>query len=93
MTHKELSRELEICNRLGLHARASARFVQLVTRFDAEIRVEKDGVQVGGDSIMGLMMLAAGPGSVITVRTHGRQAKQALQALAELVQTRFGEKS
>jgi len=93
MTHKELSRELEICNRLGLHARASARFVQLVTRFDAEIRVEKDGVQVGGDSIMGLMMLAAGPGSVITVRAHGRQAKQALQALAELVQTRFGEES
>jgi len=93
MTHKELSRELEICNRLGLHARASARFVRLVDRFDAEVKVEKDGVQVGGDSIMGLMMLAAGPGSVITVRAHGRQAKQALQALAELVQTRFGEES
>lgn len=93
MTHKELSRELEICNRLGLHARASARFVQLVDRFDAEVKVEKDGVQVGGDSIMGLMMLAAGPGSLITVRAHGRQAKQALQALAELVQTRFGEES
>ncbi|KAA6204536.1 MAG: HPr family phosphocarrier protein [Candidatus Tokpelaia sp.] len=93
MTDKEFSRKLEICNKLGLHARASARFVQAVARFEAEIKVEKDGMQVGGDSIMGLMMLAAAPGSSITIRARGREARQALQALAELVQARFGEES
>jgi len=93
MTDKEFSRKLEIRNKLGLHARASARFVQAVARFEAEIKVEKDGMQVGGDSIMGLMMLAAAPGSSITIRARGREARQALRALAELVQGRFGEEA
>lgn len=88
-----LSRNLEICNKRGLHARASAKFVQTVAGFDAEVKVEKDGMQVGGDSIMGLMMLAAAPGCSITIRAQGRQAKQVLKALEDLVANRFGEEA
>lgn len=91
MTEQTLSRSLEICNKRGLHARASAKFVQTAEKFAAEIKVEKDGIEVGGDSIMGLMMLAAAPGSIITISARGREAEAALQALADLVQTRFGE--
>jgi len=87
----KLSRRLEIGNKRGLHARASAKFVQTAEQFDAEIEVEKDGLKVGGDSIMGLMMLAAGSGSFITLRAAGPQAEQALQALEKLVKSRFGE--
>ncbi|GGA90370.1 phosphocarrier protein HPr [Brucella endophytica] len=86
-----ISRSLEIVNKRGLHARASAKFVQLVDGYDAHVRVEKDGVTVGGTSIMGLMMLAASPGCCINVSASGRQAKEVLDALAELIANKFGE--
>jgi phosphocarrier protein len=86
-----LSRELTIVNRRGLHARASARFVKCAESFDAEVRVTKDGQTVGGTSIMGLMMLAAAPGSTIGVEAEGPEARAALEALSELVSTGFGE--
>jgi len=85
------SRELEIVNQRGLHARASAKFVQVAGGFDATIEVEKDGLVVGGTSIMGLMMLAASPGCCITVRAQGPEAEAAVAALADLVAARFGE--
>lgn len=83
--------ELTICNKRGLHARASARFVKCACAFAAEIRVSKDGQTVGGTSIMGLMTLAAAPGSTIAVEAEGADAEAALAALAELVEGRFGE--
>ena len=86
-----LVRELRIVNKRGLHARASARFVQLVGGYDAEVEVEKDGVTVGGTSIMGLMMLAASPGCSIIVRARGAEAGPMLEALDRLVAARFGE--
>jgi phosphocarrier protein len=84
-------RVLEICNKKGLHARASAKFVQTVEQFDAEVWVTKGNETVGGTSIMGLMMLAAGTGSSITVEAVGPQAAEVLEALAELVSSRFAE--
>lgn len=84
-------RDLLICNKKGLHARASARFVQCAEQFDAEVTVSKDSTSVGGTSIMGLMMLAAGIGSTIRIEATGREAEAALDALAELVAARFGE--
>lgn len=86
-------REFNIINRRGLHARASARFVETVRAFDADIRVEKDGVSVGGTSIMGLMMLAATPGCVIRVSATGPQSNDVMQALETLIGSRFGEDS
>jgi phosphocarrier protein HPr len=86
-----LSRELAIVNRKGLHARATAKFVQCVERFDADIKVSRSGETVGGDSIMGILTLGAGVGSTITVFASGRQASEALDALAELLANRFGE--
>ncbi|WHO73562.1 HPr family phosphocarrier protein [Rhizobium sp. BT03] len=86
-----LSRELLIINKRGLHARASAKFVQMVEAFDAAITVSKDGMTVGGTSIMGLMMLAASPGSSVVVSASGSQAEEALEALDQLIQNRFGE--
>ncbi|MGO6983931.1 HPr family phosphocarrier protein [Rhizobium leguminosarum] len=86
-----LSRELLIINKRGLHARASAKFVQMVETFDAAITVSKDGMTVGGTSIMGLMMLAASPGSSVVVSASGSQAEEALEALDRLIQNRFGE--
>ncbi|RUM24664.1 HPr family phosphocarrier protein [Rhizobium vallis] len=86
-----LSRELLIINKRGLHARASAKFVQMVETFDAAITVSKDGMTVGGTSIMGLMMLAASPGSSVVVSASGSQAQEALEALDQLIQNRFGE--
>lgn len=86
-----LSRELLIINKRGLHARASAKFVQTVEGFDAQIQVSKDGMTVGGTSIMGLMMLAASPGCTIEVTASGVQAEAALDALTHLVADRFGE--
>ena len=74
-----------------MHARASAKFVKCVEAFDAEIRVSKDGHVVGGTSIMGLMMLAAAPGSSIYVTASGPEAEAALAAIEELIQQRFGE--
>jgi len=86
-----LSRELLIINKRGLHARASAKFVQTVDAFDATITVSKDGMTVGGTSIMGLMMLAASPGSSVVVSATGNQAVEALNALDQLIQNKFGE--
>ncbi len=84
-------REMRIVNRKGLHARATAKFVQCVDRFEAEIRVTRCGETVGGDSIMGILTLGAGIGSTITVAARGAQAREALEALAALVANRFGE--
>ena len=84
-------RTLTICNRRGLHARASAKFVKCAGTFDSEITVSKDGQSVGGTSIMGLMMLAAAPGSTIEVTAKGPDAAAALAALADLVECGFGE--
>ncbi len=86
-----LSREILIINKRGLHARASAKFVQTVENFDASVTVSKDGMTVGGTSIMGLMMLAASPGSSVLISASGNQAAQALDALDALIQNRFGE--
>jgi len=90
---KALSREFPIVNKRGLHARASARFVQMAESFDARITVSRDGTRVGGTSIMGLMMLAASPGCSITVEADGAEAEAALDALEELVASRFGEEA
>jgi phosphocarrier protein HPr len=84
-------RVLEICNKKGLHARASAKFVQTVEKFDADVKVTRGHETVGGTSIMGLMMLAAGPGTTITVEATGREAAEAVDALAALVSGRFTE--
>ena len=86
-----LLREFEIVNQRGLHARASAKFVSLVSGFDAFVNVEKDGVTVGGTSIMGLMMLAASPGCHIRVSASGREAEEVMAALETLIASRFGE--
>src|SRR4051795_395902 len=86
-----VSRELPITNKRGLHARASAKFVQLVERFNADVWVTRNGETVGGTSIMGLMMLAAGPGTSIVVTAKGAEAQAALDAITELVTNKFGE--
>jgi phosphocarrier protein len=85
------ARVLEIVNQKGLHARASAKFVQTVERFNAEVRVIRGGERVGGTSIMGLMMLSAGPGTTITVEAFGPQAAEVLDALEALIADKFGE--
>jgi phosphocarrier protein HPr len=82
---------LQIVNKKGLHARASAKFVQTVERFDAQVRVTRGGETVGGTSIMGLMMLSAGSGTSITVEAWGTQAAEVMHALDKLVRGRFGE--
>ena len=87
----EISRELAIVNRKGLHARATAKFVQCVELFEAKIRVTRCGETVGGDSIMGILTLGAGIGSTITVSASGPQAAESIDALAKLVANRFGE--
>ena len=85
------SAEVVIKNRKGLHARASAKFVKCAEQFNAEVRVTKDGHTVGATSIMGLMMLAAGIGSSIEVRAAGTDAAAVIEAIAALVNDRFGE--
>jgi phosphocarrier protein len=87
----DVTRVLEICNRRGLHARASAKFVMTVEQYDAEVWVTRGNERVGGTSIMGLMMLAAGPGTSITVEASGPQAAEVVEALATLVNGRFTE--
>ena len=84
-------RTVTICNRRGLHARAAARFVKLADQFDAEIIVAKNGAAVSGRSIMGLMMLAAGPGTAIELRASGPEAERAMAALADLISGGFDE--
>jgi phosphocarrier protein HPr len=86
-----ISRELPIINKRGLHARASAKFVQMVERFNAEIWVTRGTETVGGTSIMGLMMLSAGPGTSIVVSAFGPDAETALDAITELVASKFNE--
>ena len=86
-----ISRELLIINKRGLHARASAKFVQLVEKFSAEVWVTRGGETVGGTSIMGLMMLAAGPGTTVTVSAIGPEAQAAVDAIAALVADKFNE--
>lgn len=86
-------RELLIVNKRGLHARASAKFVQTVGRFEAQVTVSRDGMTVGGMSIMGLMMLAASPGCSVEVSASGPQAEEALDALERLVSEKFGEEA
>jgi len=84
-------RTVEIVNKRGLHARASAKFVKLAGTFDAEVRVTKDGQTVDARSIMGLMMLAAGPGCCIDIEAEGAEAEAAVAALQELVAGKFEE--
>jgi phosphocarrier protein HPr len=86
-----ISRELLIINKRGLHARASAKFVQMVERFNAEVWVTRGGETVGGTSIMGLMMLSAGPGTSIVVSARGPEAELAIDAITELVSSKFNE--
>ena len=86
-----VSKELLIINKRGLHARASAKFVQAVERFNAQVWVTRGSETVGGTSIMGLMMLAAGPGTTITVAATGDDAEAALAAITELVESKFNE--
>ena len=86
-----ISRELPIINKRGLHARASAKFVQMVERFNAEIWVTRGGETVGGTSIMGLMMLSAAPGTTILVSAKGPEAQAALDAITALVADKFNE--
>jgi phosphocarrier protein HPr len=90
-TEDQHVRYVRIVNQRGLHARASAKFVQVASRFQADVHVEKDGIKVGGTSIMGLMMLAASPGCTIRVSASGMDATAALDALVELIEDRFGE--
>lgn len=82
---------VEIINKRGLHARASAKFVKTASAFEAEVRVSKDGAEVDARSIMGLMMLAAGPGCCIDIAAEGAEADAALAALVALVANRFDE--
>ena len=86
-----VSRQVEITNQRGLHARASAKFVNLASEIDAKIDVEKDGNRVCGTSIMGLMMLGAAKGDSITIYVEGPGAPEALERLVSLVEERFGE--
>ena len=87
------SATVDICNARGLHARASAKFVKLAAQFDAEVTVSKDGQSVDARSIMGLMMLAAGPGCSLQIAAEGPEAPQAVEALSALVNGRFDEEN
>jgi len=86
-----VSRQVRIDNKRGLHARASAKFVNLASEIDAKVEVEKDGHRVCGTSIMGLMMLGAAMGDSIVIHVEGEQAEAALEKLVALVEDRFGE--
>ena len=86
-----LTREITIANKLGIHARPAAMFVKIANRFASEIFVEKDGEKINGKSIMGLMMLAAGPGSKVTLLARGADAQNAITELEALVRRKFDE--
>jgi len=88
---KALTRELTVVNKLGIHARPAALFVKTANRFACEIFVEKDGEKVNGKSIMGLMMLAAGPGSKLIIHADGPDASEALSEIESLVKRKFDE--
>ncbi len=87
----DITKTLNIINEKGLHARASAKFVEVGESYDATANVEKDGLDASGDSIMGLLMLAASRGTTIDVTTSGVQAQELMDALEALVANRFGE--
>ena len=91
MTEASLVESLTIVNKKGLHARAASLFVKQVEQFDASVSVEKDGQRVAGNSIMGLMMLAAAKGTQIKVLASGKQAKEVMQSLSDLVNDKFHE--
>jgi phosphocarrier protein len=86
-----LQREVEIVNKLGLHARASAKLTQIAAKFQADVWLTRNGRRVNAKSIMGVMMLAAGKGSTITIETEGADETEAMTALEQLVAARFGE--
>lgn len=85
--------EVIICNQKGLHARAAAAFVKCIAEIDAEVTVEKDGIEVDGSSILSLMMLAASKGCQIKIRAEGNDAQKAVSDLVLLINNRFGEES
>ena len=89
----EFSRDFKILNDKGLHARASAKFVEVVENFNSEVIVEKDGLAASGNSIMGLLMLAASKGTNIKVTLNGDDAKELSQALDNLIMSKFGEEN
>ena len=89
--HSAVTRELVVRNKLGIHARPAAMFVKTANRFECDVFVEKDGERVNGKSIMGLMMLAAGPGSKLHVRAEGEDAARAVAELDALLQRKFDE--
>ncbi|MFA5530596.1 MAG: HPr family phosphocarrier protein [Thiohalomonadaceae bacterium] len=88
-----LSKEVTIVNKLGLHARAAAKFVSLASRFKSEVHVARDGRRVNGKSIMGVMMLAAARGTTVVLDVEGEDEQQALNELEELIEQRFGEEA
>ena len=90
-TEDDSTRELTVRNKLGIHARPAAMFVKTANKFTCDIFVEKDGERVNGKSIMGLMMLAAGPGSKLTIIVEGTDGATALQAIEELIERKFDE--
>jgi phosphocarrier protein len=85
-----MTKEFQVLNKWGMHARPAAEFVKAANRFSCDIFVEKDGEKVNGKSIMGLLMLAAGPGSTLTVHAHGHDASKALAELETLINRKFG---
>ena len=89
--NSNVSKQLTVINKLGIHARPAALFVKTAAKFASDIRVEKDGETIDGKSIMGLMMLAAGEGSELTVTAQGRDAEAAIQALEQLFRQKFNE--
>jgi phosphocarrier protein len=88
---QKIEKEITIVNRLGLHARPAAMFVRIASRYRSEVWVEKEGEQINGKSIMGLMMLAAGQGSKLTIRCEGPDADKVMEELEELIQQKFNE--
>ena len=85
------TRDFTVTNKLGIHARPAALFVKITNKYEADVFVEKDGERINGKSIMGLMMLAAGPGAIITVEASGSDAELVLDKLAELINNKFQE--
>ncbi|RLB08155.1 MAG: HPr family phosphocarrier protein [Deltaproteobacteria bacterium] len=92
MEERVEERSFIIKNKLGLHARAANMMVQVASNFESIITVEKDGVEANGKSIMGLLLLAAGEGAKIVVRARGKDAKEAIEELSKLIESKFGEK-
>jgi phosphocarrier protein len=86
-----INRDIEIINKLGLHARASAKLTQLAAKFQCEVWMERERKRVNAKSIMGVMMLAAGKGSTVTLETDGTDEQEAMDALVQLIEARFGE--